>query len=597
MSAQSFGRIPVTILDAVLDRCQNTYGVAPCTATGAPGTECYNTFRTCQDRANFVKGSHTYRFCERGNPVPNDVAAIWPYIERISAASTVIDLGKGLAARAKITVAMTDAPDTDHEQDPYSANRASPAGGTFLTRLIARNHNLAGRLAKVRRGYVRSSGYVDPGYVLSGYIETGPRLYYSAEASTFDEELYVIDGVNGPDRGGKVSLILKDPLKLADRVQVPTPTKGELIAPITATALSLTLKSGQGAEYGSSGWVRFGEEIIRFTSRSGDTLSWPDTSYRAQFGTVAAVHNANSRGQLCKVWQSATVAAVLIELLGFAGIASSYIDSSGITAEAETWLSHWTIRDVCLSEPEDVAKLLEEIVQIAVGVLWWSPLDQKVRFKPMRPLSPFDAAPVALNDEAGFVRGSLDIDRQEAKRLTRCIVYYAIKSPTAKRDDPVNYLRGYGVVDTDAEGPNEHDDVREKVIYARLLTEANDATAEEYAVRTLLIYRAAPVLVRGKVDPKEIDLAVGEIADLTAERLVDFDGNSETLRTLVLRRDENGLDVTTEFVSTFADGRWAYIAPDAAPDYSAATEPERRYGYICDDTGVMPDKTEGYAIV
>ena len=63
-------RIPITVIELYLDSCANTYGVAPCTASGAVGSECYNTFGTCQDTANYSNTTKTYRFYE---PVGN-----WP---------------------------------------------------------------------------------------------------------------------------------------------------------------------------------------------------------------------------------------------------------------------------------------------------------------------------------------------------------------------------------------------------------------------------------------------------------------------------------------------------------------------------------------
>jgi hypothetical protein len=44
------GRRPITIVEVDLDFCQNTYGLAPCTAAiGTTGTvKCFNTFKSCQ---------------------------------------------------------------------------------------------------------------------------------------------------------------------------------------------------------------------------------------------------------------------------------------------------------------------------------------------------------------------------------------------------------------------------------------------------------------------------------------------------------------------------------------------------------------------
>ena len=50
---KELGKIPVTVVEVDLDKCTRTYGVSPCTASGSSGNECYNTYATCQDTANF----------------------------------------------------------------------------------------------------------------------------------------------------------------------------------------------------------------------------------------------------------------------------------------------------------------------------------------------------------------------------------------------------------------------------------------------------------------------------------------------------------------------------------------------------------------
>ena len=53
MSETKFGREPIELVEMVLPKCANTYGTAPCTASGAPGSECFNTRATCQDPDNY----------------------------------------------------------------------------------------------------------------------------------------------------------------------------------------------------------------------------------------------------------------------------------------------------------------------------------------------------------------------------------------------------------------------------------------------------------------------------------------------------------------------------------------------------------------
>lgn len=53
MSEATSGREPVQILEIRVPNCGNTYGVAPCTATGTGNLKCFNCRNTCDDPANY----------------------------------------------------------------------------------------------------------------------------------------------------------------------------------------------------------------------------------------------------------------------------------------------------------------------------------------------------------------------------------------------------------------------------------------------------------------------------------------------------------------------------------------------------------------
>ncbi len=539
-----------------------------------PGA-CYNTYRTCQDKANYNKGTHTYRFIGRGSPVAVG-EQLRPYITGVKTPPTEIDLERGLAPRGSVTATLADETDSDIEQDPYFENRASTAGGTFWLRLLARNLAYAGRAARLKRLYIV------------------PGVAYTLSDPGWVSELYMIDAINGPDKSGAIQVTLKDLLKLTDRVKYPTPSDGELSANITSGDTSLTLKTGDGAQYGSSGYIRIGEEVIYFGSRSTDTLN---SLTRAQFGTTAAAHSANDRAQLCKVWSAATVATVVEDLLNAADIADANIDLTGVATEQSDWYGTASIT-FCLSEPETIKKLLEEICLTFQAYLWWSATEQKVKFKALRPLNPITTAPALLTDDSNLIEDSVQVSRADPDRLTAVAVLYGMSSATAKKDDWQSYERGYVAVDADAEGVNEYNDTRQKTIYARWLDDASDQTAAELAIRLLQWRRDAPIVVKARLDPKDEDIEIGAQPDLETFGMVDFDGNVERQRVLVTRRQDNGQDVDVTMVVTFLNRRYFWIAPDAAPDYSAATDDERKYGYLSDASGFIPDDgSQGHLII
>lgn len=53
MSENEVGREPIEIVEIVLPKCINTYGVSPCTASIGGDRKCYNCRATCQDPENY----------------------------------------------------------------------------------------------------------------------------------------------------------------------------------------------------------------------------------------------------------------------------------------------------------------------------------------------------------------------------------------------------------------------------------------------------------------------------------------------------------------------------------------------------------------
>lgn len=50
---ETLGREPIQLVEMLLPKCANTYGSAPCAATGSTGSECFNCRATCQSVDNY----------------------------------------------------------------------------------------------------------------------------------------------------------------------------------------------------------------------------------------------------------------------------------------------------------------------------------------------------------------------------------------------------------------------------------------------------------------------------------------------------------------------------------------------------------------
>lgn len=530
---------------------------------------CYNTWRTCVDKVNYVKGTQTLRFTGSGSPLNTSLPAR-PTITSIATAPTEIDPEKGLATRASSTITLVDAPDSDVGLDQYIRDRAVVAGGTFWSRFMARNQNYSGRQARVKRAFVNAGVF-----------------------GTYTTERYIVDAIRGPDGTGNMQVQLKDPVKLADRSTAPATSSGKLAIELLAGDLQMTLGSGQGAEYTSTGYVRIGDEVIRYTGNTADVLSWPTTAFRTQFNTASSTGDVGDSVQQCLVYENAGFATVIENLLNLAGILDADIDLAGLASEVDTWLGTDYNVTTCISDPEDISTLLGELLMQSNSVIWWSPTEQKVKFKVYAPASPASVVSVTLDDEAELIADSVALTRMDEERITMASINFGLTSATANIEETKNYRLAEVAIDADAESVNEYNDRRPKILFSRWFTATNTVAMRGLVARYVGRYRDAPEKIDFALDPKDGSIKEGDVVDVQTYRLVDFSGSIRTARVLITKRSDRGMDVQYGARITNFDRPYGFIAPNGTADYPG------NFGYACVTgiTGLMTDGSQGYLII
>ena len=463
------------------------------------GGECYNTFGTCQDKDNYRRETRPLRFCDQWASVPPGFE-IRPTIRAKSFAATKIDIEKGLAVRGTVGLTLRDEPGGERVLDPYVDTRTTPATGTFWARALARSQNYSTRRAIICRAYL-----------------PGNRAFNQWDCEYFVHEAYQIESISRPDQDGNVRVTLKDPIKFADRRDVPDTSEGKLDAALGVSDLSLFLQEGAGASYPAAGYVRVGKEIIQYTQKNPgdpDELQWPDTSYRAQFNTTAATAQVGNAVQLCRVWIDTPITTVMQDLLVEAGIDPVDIDAASFAAEEQLWLGSIFNITAAISKPTKATKLLQEACELARGYLWWAPADQVVKFSVFAPVLPNEAAVPELTDGGNFVERSIDIEPEDKLRITHRSIFYDPISPTVDLKDPVNYLRAAIRIDLDAESENEYGDSRDDSLFTQMWGAPNEVAALAQVGRALAYYRNAPLDIQGRVSGKDSGIIEGDQVDV-----------------------------------------------------------------------------------
>lgn len=565
------GREPFVIVEEDLDYCANTFGSAPCTAIGSGDDKCHNTYANCQDRANYVKSTKTYKFCTKTANYPRNLGLI-PCIDPggVTTVPSKIIPGKSLGTRTSVTVSMTDFPHHDRGFDPYYADRTYSAEerGTFHGKYRARNKYYQSRDVRVKYGFLDNGVY---------------------DEANFKTHYYVFESMTGPDNGDKVTHVFNDVLKKTsyDRAQCPRVSKGSLSAAITAGATAATLTpSGIGdIDYPASGYIALDDEVVSFT-RSGDTL----TIARAQFGTVAASHDSGVPAQLCYDVSSVNVIDIIKDLLeNYAGIDASMIPYSTWELERDDYLSIYNLTSI-VPEPVGVSKLLNELILECGLMLAWDDINQHIMLKAVRSGS----ATSGITDSK-IIRESVTSTDKPNERISQIWYHYGWRDPFNRKE-----LKDFGTLDifsdADSESENKYNETRQEKIYSRWVTASG--IVAEVASRRLKRYKDNPKYVKMKNDIKDA-VTIGDFVGIESTRIQDASGFAKL---------EGYQVISTKSVDTYSKqelellfmpfNRYAKIAPNSMPDYTSATQNQKDvYGFICDSTTLqMSNGDDGYVI-
>ncbi|WP_271504232.1 hypothetical protein [Bradyrhizobium sp. CCBAU 11357] len=475
----------LTYVEIDLSICSLTYGVAPCTAS-IPTTgdaKCFNSVKTCQDRAHFSASEVTLRFAKPAEYLPREIDCI-PSILSVEFSPATVSLGKNLGQRASLTITFRDHPHSDTGQgyDKYRTERAYDpySQGTYWGKFRARQPFLRGRSLRWISGVV------------------------GQDLADMERRHFVVDSFDGPTPDGKYTIIAKDVLKFADgdRAQAPALSNGYLSADITAVTTSIAiLPSGIGnAEYPTGGTDYLcigGNEIVQLTSRVGNTL----TVVRGQLGTTATTHKAQDRVQRVLRYSGQDVANIAYDLMvNYAGVPASYINLAEWQAETAAYLG--TVYTATICEPTSVATLLSELAEQAGLAIWDDNVAQKVRLKVLHGV---------LTDANTFtpdntLEKSLTLKEQPDQRLSRVQVYFGQKDPTKPLSNLDNYRSTSLIIDEDAEADYGSPAIR--VIYSRWIPEAGRTVAD----------RLGEILIgRFRDPPRRVTFATARYAETDVE--------------------------------------------------------------------------------
>lgn len=570
------GRNPIQVIEMDVDSCSLAYATGACTAAlGVTGDrKCFNTRKTCQDTANYTKTIKTVRFSTKSDILPVGYN-IYPCVESINITPTRLST-KGLAERAVVTIKMHDFPHHDRGIDPYVSDRGYDATtrGTFWGRFKARNPYLVNRIIRVKTGYIDPTGF-------DGTFSTD-----------FQTRTYFIEKVD-LDSKGNVKIVAKDILKFAEdkRSVAPNRSTGDLSVILLASDTSMTLSAGQGVNYSATGTVRVDDELISYTSISGDVLSGLT---RGVSNTTAEEHSVDTVVQTCLVYASTPVQDIVEDLLlNYAGVDASYIPKADW--DADVFLSGYTL-DATITEPTGVATLLQEITEQTSINLWWDEIASEIKLKAIAP--PLTTTTVKVLKDSDIIENTLKIVESEKDRLSRVTVLYGIINPAEGISDEANYLGRHITIASDYESSDLYGSEKGKTVKTRWIP--TSSIASQLSDRLVNRFKDTPKEVSFKLDAKDSDVWTGDQIFLDTRLVQDDTGQNESTRYVITEVKEEKMGSIYSYkalqFNTLSD--FGLIAPNATLDYTLESgDNQRKYMFISDSSGLMSNGDKGNRIV
>jgi hypothetical protein len=510
-------------------KCSLLNGVAPCTASEL----CYNTRGTCRDLANISEGFQYLWFCEPSQTLPQVPVTdlIFPVLQSVSTRPAELNPSfrfsdfDALGKRGELNITLSDFLHHDRGIDPYFDSRTREPQGTFWTRWLARNPYYAGFLVDV-------FDYIDGNSIL--------------------EETYEIEKISN-NSSGIVTIKALDVLRKGLERQAPDLSTAVILQNVNASQTTITVSDA--SQFGDSGVIEIGNELMDYT-RSGSVL----TVVRASYGTEAKTHSADDVVQDCLVYADAKVTDIIYDLLvNRGGVSADFIDLTTWQTDEELWMGGVRLSRV-VAKPTKIKKLISEICEQTLAMIWFSQLDQKIKFRPIQP----GITKTTLNDDENIVDSGVSINRDDEKRVNVVRVSFAKINPLLS-DEPQNFSRATVTIASADVLARYGNELRYRDVFANWLPASQSAQA--FILGSLILQESIDQLTATTftLEYKDSDIDLGDVVVLNTRDLVDEDGAPVDQAALVVMREEvqKGLMYKYRVVlSQYANIRFGVISPD-----------------------------------
>ena len=515
-------------------------------------------------------------FFSRGNVADRDVVPYaYPFLKSVSTQGAQINPSgaentqTGLGIRAACSISFGNGPSSDRNIDPYRGERLYDPlkQGTFWGKFLARYPYRNNILMRVHDGYA------------------GQTL------AEMQKRAFIMTKIDGPANGGGTTVSGKDVLTYieAKKAKVPPASPGVLHLDIDAEDTSFEVARAVGADYPSSGVIRINAELISYSaiadSANGAEFTVAERGYD---GTEAVEHNAGDGVQECLPFDNVKPVDVLRDLMvRYGGLPYQYFDYVTMRDDMDEYLPFIKLTST-LSEPEEVVKLVPQIMEQCALYLWWDERGPKVTGRAVYgQTEDLDT----ISEEENILAGSFTLMEKPEKRVSQVWYYYGRRSAVADDDDTSNYTAPLVTTDLPSESPERNATPSVREIKSKWVIRSGDA--QTASSRILRQYAEIPKQCKFRLDAKDRQYWIGDQLHISHGQLEDkFGARIISTWTILSAREV----VTGEVIEYLAEDTSAYgivyqILGDDQPDYQGDGSDPKYGAFIGDDDGLLSDGT------
>lgn len=462
---------------------------------------------------------------------------------------TRLAVGSGLGFRGYVNVTMRD----------FSFGSA----GTYFGRLLANNPYYLDRKLKVYTGFY------------DGLI---------FDWSNFKEHLYFIKKIDGPDAQGRVTIQAADPLTQLDEDQalIPETPDAKLASALNSSATG-TINITDNAGFSASGGIaQIDDEYVAYSGVSGGASIV--VTARAQYGTVAAAHDADAPVGACYSYSAVNVVDVIRDLIeDFSPLDdASYIPDADWNYQRDTYLIGDTVTGV-IPAGTPIKDEIESLCLQAWTSVWWDDEAQEVKLKA---IGPNITAVASLNKNEHILDTAENLQRNPSKAVTEVWVYFGRINHAADETEPKNYSNLY--VTPDADATTGHGKAKVKKIFAKNVPASGTSTVNKLSQRILAQNKQGEITYTFQLDIKDSDVLTGDEVRVTTDRLQGTDGAPVESSFMVIERDyvkPTVLQMKAVKTGFLAGSNYRLIAPNSMSGvtYATASAAQRgSYAFVAD---------------